>query len=67
MEKNTDDGKVKYAIEFRAPEWFRELNDDIQNIVYLNLQDIMHDRVSKFIYENNYSSNSIRNFNIKKR
>jgi len=45
------EGKLEFSLEFRAPEWFRELNEDVQNVAFDNLQRIMVERVSKFASE----------------
>lgn len=41
----TSEGKMAFRLEFRAPEWFRELNEDTQGIAFNNLQQIMIDKV----------------------
>jgi len=40
------EGKTAIALEFRAPEWFRELSEDLQQVAFDNLQRIMMERVS---------------------
>ena len=47
----TLEGNVKFALEFRAPEWFRELSEDIQEVAFNNLQRIMKNRVLKITSE----------------
>lgn len=37
--EKTNEGKQNYVFEFRAPEWFRELDKDIQEITVSNLQN----------------------------
>ena len=43
----TSEGKTAIALEFRAPEWFRELSEDIQEVAFDNLQRVMVERVSR--------------------
>ena len=45
----TSEGKTAIALEFRAPEWFRELSEDIQEVAYDNLQRIMMERVTNVV------------------
>ena len=47
----TQEGKMAFALEFRAPEWFRELNEDIQEVAFDNLQKIMIERVTNIASE----------------
>ena len=42
----TPDGKTGFALEFRSPEWFRELSEEIQETAFDNLRRIMMERVS---------------------
>jgi hypothetical protein len=42
----TPEGKMAFALEFRAPEWFRDLSEDLQEVAFDNLQKIMMERVS---------------------
>ena len=42
----TPEGKKAIVLEFRAPEWFRELSEDLQQVAFDNLQRIMRGRVS---------------------
>lgn len=42
----TPDGKTGFALEFRSPEWFRELSEEIQEVAFDNLRRIMMERVS---------------------
>ena len=42
----TPEGNMAFALEFRAPEWFRELSEDLQQVAFDNLQRIMMERVS---------------------
>lgn len=39
-ERITSEGKTAVVLEFRAPEWFRELSEDIHEIAFNNLQRI---------------------------
>lgn len=48
-QKITSEGKTAIALEFRAPEWFRELSEDIQEVAYDNLQRIMMERVTNVV------------------
>jgi len=43
--EKTNEGKQKYVFEFRAPEWFRELDENIQEMVVSNLQNHILDNV----------------------
>ncbi len=45
----TPEGKTAFVVEFHAPEWFRELNEDIQKVAFDNLQSIMMERVSDVV------------------
>ena len=47
----TSEGKTAIALEFRAPEWFRELSEDIQEVAFNNLQRIMMEKVSNIASE----------------
>lgn len=47
--KITSEGKLTYTLELRAPEWFRELSEDIQEVAYHNLQRIMVERISNVV------------------
>lgn len=40
-ENFTPEGKLVYVLEFRAPEWFRELDDEVQEVAFDNLKRIM--------------------------
>ena len=37
--EQTIEGKMNFVFEFRAPEWFRELDENIQEIAMSNLQN----------------------------
>tara|TARA_Y100000816_G_scaffold181971_1_gene131740 strand:- start:4368 stop:4664 length:297 start_codon:yes stop_codon:yes gene_type:complete len=48
-QKITSEGKPAIALELRAPEWFRELSEDIQEVAYHNLQRIVVEKVSNVV------------------
>tara|TARA_Y100000591_G_C21590430_1_gene572846 strand:- start:59 stop:364 length:306 start_codon:yes stop_codon:yes gene_type:complete len=48
-QKITSEGKTAFTLEFRAPEWFRELSEDIQQVAVDNLQRIMMERVTNVL------------------
>ncbi len=47
----TSEGKTAFALEFRAPEWFRELSEDDQEVAFDNLKRIMMERVTNVVSE----------------
>ena len=68
-----NDKKIMYSIKFNQPEWFTELNDDLQyNIVltvqnhYINLLKNNITHYLDYIYNHN-NNNNHNNHNYKKR
>lgn len=47
----TQEGKTAIVLEFRAPEWFRELSEDDQEVAYNNLKRIMMERATNVVSE----------------
>ena len=45
VERSREDGKLVLAIEFSPPNWYSELSNDIQNIAFENLQEIMMTKI----------------------
>ena len=45
----TSEGKTAISLEFRAPEWFRELSEDDQEVAFDNLKRIMVERVTNVV------------------
>ena len=45
--KKDEDGKQIYTLEFRAPEWFLELDENIQEMTYVNMRDILKYRLTR--------------------
>ena len=43
--KKIVEGKMNLVFEFRAPEWFRELDENIQELAVSNLQNHILDNV----------------------
>lgn len=41
VQRASEDGKLILALEFSPPEWFSKLSKDVQNIAFVNLQEIM--------------------------
>ena len=50
-ENFTPEGKLVYVLEFRAPEWFRELSDEVQEVAFDNLKRIMTERTQNVASE----------------
>ena len=43
----TPEGKTKLTVQFHAPEWFSELNKDVQVTAFENLQMFVMNKLSK--------------------
>lgn len=52
--KKTVEGKMNLVFEFRAPEWFRELDENIQELVVSNLQNHILDNVKNELKNEHY-------------
>ena len=48
-EKNDEDGKIMYSIKFYQPEWFSELNDDLQYCIVTNIQNYFTNNLHNYI------------------
>ena len=48
-EKNDEDGKIMYSIKFYQPEWFCELNDDLQYCIVTNIQNYFTNNYVNYI------------------
>ena len=57
--KKEDNGREGYSLEFRAPEWFLELDEDIQELTYVNLRDIVKYKINSLLNEKYGSSVSL--------
>lgn len=53
-ETTRENGKLLFKLEFRAPEWFRELSDEVQEVAFDNLKRIMVEKISNFTSELGY-------------
>ena len=48
-QKITSEGKTAITLEFHAPEWFRDLSEDDQEVAFDNLKRIMMERVTNVV------------------
>ena len=51
----TSDGKLMYSIKFLQPEWFTELDDDIQYNIMTNLQRYYKDIIKDYFKDYTHS------------
>tara|TARA_B100001175_G_C19470372_1_gene621415 strand:- start:520 stop:840 length:321 start_codon:yes stop_codon:yes gene_type:complete len=47
----TPECKLEFVLEFNGPEWFRELNKEVQEVAFDNLKRIMIEKVSKLGFD----------------
>ena len=52
-QSTTSEGKLMYSIKFLQPEWFTELDDDIQYNIMTNLQRHYKDMINDYFKEYN--------------
>lgn len=67
ISENLDmDGRIMYTVKFYQPEWFSELNDDLQYCIVVNIQKYVEENIMSILSSNHDYCNDGRD-TIKKR
>ena len=68
LSENLDwDGRIMYSVKFYQPEWFTELNDDLQYCIVVNIQKYVQENIMSILSSVNDDCNDGRRDTIKKR
>lgn len=50
LSENRDvDGRIMYSVKFYQPEWFSELNDDLQYCIVANIQKYVQENIMSIL------------------
>ena len=67
LTENLDrDGRIMYSVKFYQPEWFSELNDDLQYCIVVNIQKYVQENIMSILSSSDGHCNDSRD-TIKKR